>query len=116
MNIYMCAGLLNNMNVGWRQDIIQSTGVSFVRKLTRALWYLDPHHSKLNDRSFTQFQGYNDFRRRKEKELRLSVSGLDEHIKVVHDVYFCVCVRCLFLKPFVYKFNYILTLIKFLAP
>ena len=81
------AGVLNDMKVGWRRDSVESTGVTFIRKLTRVLWYLDTHHAKFSTRSiklpdnFSRFQGYNDFRRKREKEPHLSVPELEEHIK-----------------------------------
>ena len=80
------------MKVGWRRDNVESTGVAFVRKLSRVLWYLDAHHEKFSGRGiiipdhFSQFQRYNDFKRKKEKEPRLSVSGLDEHIKCLSEL------------------------------
>lgn len=79
------------MKAGWRQDSVESTGVTFVRKLTRALSYLDTHHAKFSSRNiklpdhFSQFQGYNDFWRKKEKEPRLSVPELEGHIKCLSE-------------------------------
>ena len=57
-----------------------------MHKLTQCLWYLDPHHSKLASRgitlptNFMAFQGYNDFRRKKQKEPQLSTEELTHHI------------------------------------
>lgn len=73
------------MNVGW-SPCSKSVGVNFVQRLSNALWYLDPHHSKFTNRSiviperFSVYTGYNDFRRKKEKEPRLSTEGLEQHI------------------------------------
>ena len=56
-----------------------------LRSFARALWYLDPYHSKLNDRGIPfpvfppSFKDTMIF----VEEPRLSVSGLDEHVKVV---------------------------------
>ena len=40
--------MLKCMKVGWRRDSVETTGVMFIRKLTRVLWYLDTHHAKFN--------------------------------------------------------------------
>ena len=56
-----------------------------MQKLPRALWYIDPHHSKFASRSIHlppqlgSLEGYNDYKRKKEKEPQLSVSGIDHH-------------------------------------
>ena len=76
------------MKAGWRCD---SVGSRFTHKLTRALWYLDTHHEKFSSRGISlvpllgSLQGYNDFRRKKEKEPRLSVESLQHHIQVLSD-------------------------------
>ena len=64
-----------------------SVGEVFVQKLTRALWYIDPHHSKFTSRSIhlpphlSSFEGYNDYKRKKEKEPQLSVSDISHRIQ-----------------------------------
>lgn len=74
------------MGIGWRPDSVQGIGVAFARQLSRTLWYLDCHHNKFSSRgitlpkNFLQFQGYNDYRRKKEKEPRLSSKDLGQHI------------------------------------
>lgn len=80
-------GVLGAMNLGWRQCDVKITGVNFISMLSKCLWYIDPHHGKfiargihLPDR-FSRFQGYNDFRRKKEKEPRLSSVDINHHIQ-----------------------------------
>lgn len=63
-----------------------SVGELFVQKLTRALWYIDPHHSKFASRNIHlppqlgSFEGY-DYKHKKEKEPQLSVSGISHHVQ-----------------------------------
>ena len=63
------------------------TGSNFIHKLTQALWYIDPHHNKFAERGihlpdcFSVYQGYNDYKKKKEKEPRLSKEGLEQHIQ-----------------------------------
>ena len=67
------------MNIGWKRCNI-STGLNFAGKLSKCLWYIDPHHSKFASRGihvpskFSCFQGYNDY---KKKDPRLSSSELN---------------------------------------
>lgn len=74
------------MGVGW-SPCSKQTGSNFVHKLTQALWYIDPHHSKFVGRGihlpdrFSMYRGYNDFKKKKEKEPRLSKEGLEQHIQ-----------------------------------
>ena len=69
-----------------------SVGEVFMQKLTRALWYIDPHHSKLASCSIHQpthlgsFEDYNDWKRKKEKEPQLSVSDINHHIQELSGV------------------------------
>jgi len=86
-----CLDQLGGMGIGWSPCSI-GTGIGFFKKLAQALWYLDPHHSKFCDRGihvpdlFSMYKGYNDFKRKKEKEPRLSVDGLKLHIEQLSDV------------------------------
>ena len=79
------------MGIGWR-PCSRATGVTFFQKLSQALWYLDPHHSKFADRGisiphlFSTYRGYNDFKRKKEKEPRLSTDGLNHHIEQLNNL------------------------------
>ena len=57
---------LDTMKVGWTSNDF-STGKSFIKALSSALWYLDPHHDTLHERGvslpvpFDNYCGYNDF-------------------------------------------------------
>ena len=57
-----------------------------------ALWYLDPHHDRFRDRSlaippcFAKFTGYNDWKRKKEKQPRLQQVDLDRHIQAISSI------------------------------
>ena len=79
--------LLTEMKVGWAPDSVQSIGEKFVGGVTVALWYLDPHHQRLASRGIhlpkevARFEGFNDWRKKKMKEPRISSSGLDGHIQ-----------------------------------
>ena len=78
---------LHKMNVGLTHDSVKSIGESFMQKITRALWYIDPHHEKFADRGIHlpphlgAFQGYNDYKRKKEKEPRISADELNHHVQ-----------------------------------
>ena len=79
------------LNARWPRDSVGSIGVKFTQKLSRALWYLDTHHDKFMSRGIPlppvlgSLQGYNDFRRKKEKEPRLSVESFEHHIQQLTD-------------------------------
>ena len=83
--------MFETCNVGWTLDS-QEVGAAFTHKLTQCLWYLDPHHQKFVNRGialpvrFNSFQGYNDYKRKKEREPRLSAQELDHHIDVLSGV------------------------------
>ena len=59
---------------------------NFVSMLSQVLWYLDPHHEKFASRGihlpdrFSAYRGYNDFKKKKEKEPRLLADGLQHHL------------------------------------
>ena len=36
--------------VGWSPTTVSTTGEQFVKILTAALWYIDPHHKHLEER------------------------------------------------------------------
>ena len=79
-------GVFRDMDVNWRLSSVHVTGTPFAKKLAKCLWYLDAHHGKFTSRGirfpsrFAQFQGYNDYKRKKEKEPRLSSEELKHHI------------------------------------
>ena len=58
-----------------------------MQKVARILWYLDPHHQKFLARGihipsmFESFHGYNDYKRKKEKEPRLSADTLNSYVQ-----------------------------------
>ena len=66
------AGKLRKMKVGWRRDSVASVGESLTQKLTRALWYIDPHHDKFVARGIQlpphlgTLEGYNDYKQKRE--------------------------------------------------
>ena len=86
------SGQLETMGVGW-SPCSKQTGSNFVHKLTQALWYIDSHHSKFVERGihlpdcFSMYKGYNDFKRKKEKEPRLSREGLEQHIQQLSTIF-----------------------------
>jgi len=86
-----CAGLFETMNVGWTADS-QDIGKSCTHKLAQCLWYLDSHHQKFADRGmklpmkFSSFQGYNNYKRKKERKPRLSAKELNHHVELLSDI------------------------------
>ena len=64
-----------------------SVGKLLVQKLTRALWYIDPHHSKFASRNILlppqlgSFEGYNDYKRKNEMEPPHSGSSISHHVE-----------------------------------
>ena len=84
--LIILAGQLGTTGVGWR-PCSKDTGTNFVSKLANTLWYLDPHHNKLSKcgihlpEHFLRYNGYSDFKRKKEKEPRLSNEGIKQHIE-----------------------------------
>ena len=75
------------MNVGWKPSSVSTIGVRLVTKLSKCLWYIDPHWDKLVSRGvhmpvrFARFRGYNDFRQQKRKVTQLCSSVLNDHIQ-----------------------------------
>src|SRR5581483_864806 len=43
--------LLKDDSLGWYGEYYESIGSGFIKALTDLLWYIDPHHEKLNSRS-----------------------------------------------------------------
>ena len=84
-------GKFKDLQAGWRHDNVGSIGVRFTQTLTKVLWYLDTHHEKFSSRAIClppllgSLKGYNDFRRKKEKEPQLSVESLEQHIQILSD-------------------------------
>ena len=73
---------LVTMNIGWTPDLVCSVGEKCVEVLVSSLWYLDPCRKQFIDRSISlpsvldHFQGYNDWKSKKEKQPQLSYDGL----------------------------------------
>ena len=84
--------LLASWNIGWSPDTVHTIGKRCVKVLCGALWYLDPHHGHFGDRSlvlpacFEKFQGYNDWKKKKEKRPQLSQAELDRHIQALSSI------------------------------
>ena len=78
--------LLEEMNIGWTPDAVDSIGERFVKQLTNTLWYLDSHHQKFSSRNirlpkeFNSFQGFNNWKRKKIKQTALTSPELKCHI------------------------------------
>ena len=72
------------MKVGWRRDSVASVGESLTQKLTRALWYIDPHHDKFVARGIQlpphlgTLEGYSDYKQKKERVPQLSAVQLNK--------------------------------------
>ena len=81
--------LLEEMKAGWAPDVVDTIGERFVKQLTSTLWYLDGHHQKFLSRSIhlpeklSNFQGFNDWKRKKIKQPVLTVPELKFHIQAL---------------------------------
>ena len=81
--------LLASWNISWSPDTVETIGKKCVKVLCGVLWYLDPHHNRFKDRSlalpacFEKFQGYNDWKKKKEKCPQLSQAELDQHVQAL---------------------------------
>ena len=78
--------LLGAMNIGWTPDLVNSVGEKCVKVIVSALWYTDPCRKQFIKRSIhlptalDQFQGYNDWKAKKQKKPQLSFDGLNLHL------------------------------------
>ena len=83
--------ILEDGILGWSPDVVKGTGDKFVKAVSDTLWALDPHHNQFHDRAcalpsiFSEFQGFNDWQRRKQKKPQLSQRILEKHIGVLSD-------------------------------
>ena len=83
--------LLKEMKLGWNPDTVKTTGEKFVKALSDCLWTLDPHHEQFTSRAcvippiFSEFKGYNDWVRKKQKKPQLSQPVLEKHIDLLSD-------------------------------
>jgi len=57
--------LLKSRNLGWSLDIVETTGIKFLKLLADCLWTLDPHHDQLIPEDFSVFAGFNNLKRKK---------------------------------------------------
>ena len=77
--------------LGWSPDVVKGTGDKFVKAVNDTLWALDPHHNQFHDRAcalpsiFSEFQGFNDWQRKKQKKPQFSQRILEKHIGVLSD-------------------------------
>ena len=74
--------LLGAMNIGWTPDIVSSVGEKCVKVIVSALWYIDPCRKQFIERSIhlpvvlDQFQGYNDWKDKEQKNPSFLLMGL----------------------------------------
>ena len=78
--------MLGAMNIGWTPDIVGSVGENCVKVLVSSLWYIDPCRKQFVERSIhlppvlDPFEGYNDWKTKKEKKPQLSYDVLSLHL------------------------------------
>ena len=78
--------LLGAMNIGWTPDLVSSVGEKCIKVLVGSLWYIDPCRRQFVERSIhlpsvlDPFEGYNDWKGKKEKKPQLSYGGLTLHL------------------------------------
>lgn len=78
--------LLGAMNIGWTPDVVGSVGENCIKVLVSSLWYIDPCRKQFVERSIhlppvlDPFEGYNDWKAKKEKKPQLSYDGLSLHL------------------------------------
>ena len=84
--------LLGALNIGWPPDIVGSAGGKCVKVLVSALWYINPCRKQFVDHSIhlpmplDKFQGYNDWKAKKQKKTQLSIEGLSLHLTHLTEV------------------------------
>ena len=78
--------LLGAMNIGWSPDLVGTAGEKCVKVVVSALWYIDPCRKQFVERGIhlpsvlDQFQGYNDWKTKKQKKPQLSFDSLNLHL------------------------------------
>jgi len=90
--------LLKDKSLGWYGEYYESIGSRFIKALTDLLWYIDPHHEKLNLRScvipeiflsLSQYKiksSYNLFYYTgKHKKEQLTQENLKDYLKVIEN-------------------------------
>ena len=74
-------------------------GECCIKTIVSALWYLDPHHDHFRSQSlaippcFTKFTGYNDWKRKKEKQPRIQQGDIDRHVQALSSL-LCPVPQC----------------------
>lgn len=78
--------MLGAMNIGWTPDIVGSVGENCIKVLVSSLWYIDPCRKQFVERSIhlppvlDPFEGYNNWKAKKEKKPQLLCDGLSLHL------------------------------------
>lgn len=78
--------LLAAMSIGWSPDMVGTVGERCVKFLSASLWYIDPCRHQFHERGIVipsaldHFEGFNDWKAKKEKKPQLSVEGLNLHL------------------------------------
>ena len=78
--------LLGAMNIGWTPDLVSSVGEKCVKVIVSALWYIDTCRKQFVERSIhlptvlDRFQGYIDWKAKKQKKPQLSFDGFNLHL------------------------------------
>ena len=84
--------LLASWDGGWAADSVQTIGERCVKTITSALWYLDPHHQRFKERSlsippcFAKFNGFNNWKQKKERQPKLHQVDLDRHVQSLSSI------------------------------
>ena len=71
--------------------MVSSTGEKFVKTVADTLWILDPHHKQFVDSAcvipshFSEFQGFNDWQRIKQKKPQPDQETLERHTGLLSD-------------------------------
>ena len=84
--LYNCVlQYMKSTGAGFIRDAVNSVGHNVVRTLRDALWYIDTAHQQFEERaihlpeSFSEFQGFNDYKKNRKNKPRMSAEDLDRH-------------------------------------
>lgn len=97
--------MFETQKLSFKPSIVETVGVNILDTLADALYYLDPHHDKLENRScpipetFKQIHGYNDWKAKKVKEPRVSTNSRFDLNQGAVSLKFKKQVSFLFLPP-----------------
>ena len=70
---------LNINRLGWSKSIVDTTGISFIKCLTSALWHTTCHHDSFKERSidipliFQKYQNYDDYVSKRKSKPQMSL-------------------------------------------